>query len=337
MDSVSQIALGAAVSVAVMGRHTPLGRAALWGAVCGTLPDLDALIDHGDAVRNMVLHRAETHAPFYLLLVSPLIAALIAVIHGDVRNFRRWWLAVTLVLVTHPLLDVMTIYGTQLGLPFTNHPYGVGSIFIIDPLYTLPLLVGVIAALRLRSTHGLRWNLAGIGLSCAYLVWGVAIQHQIRGTAEQQLRAAGVPFERLLATPTPFNSLLWRIVAVTPDGYLEGYRSIFDGDSVIAFARHERRPDLYESLKDHEPVARIAAFSHGFFAMQQRDRQVLISDLRMGQAPYFFFTFAVADVDTAALQPTPPQALRWRPPTGDGLAWLGRRIFDPKLPAPELR
>jgi inner membrane protein len=138
--------------------------------------------------------------------------------------------------------------------------------------------------------------------------------------------------------PTPFNSLLWRIVAVAPDGYLEGYRSILDGDSVIAFTRHERRPDLYESLQAHEPVARIAAFSHGFFAMQQREGQVLISDLRMGQAPYFFFTFAVANADaTAALQPTPPHALRWRPPTGDGLAWLGRRIFDPKLPAPEVR
>jgi inner membrane protein len=338
MDSVSQIALGAAVGVAVMGRHAPLSRSALWGAVCGTLPDLDALIDHGDAVRNMVLHRAETHAPFYLLLAAPLIAALIAVIHGDVRRYRRWWLAVTLVLVTHPLLDVMTIYGTQLGLPFTNYPYGVGSIFIIDPLYTLPLLAGVIAALRLQDDRGLRWNLAGIGLSCAYLAWGVAVQHQVRGTAEKQLRADGVPAERLLATPTPFNSLLWRIVAVTPDSYLEGYRSIFDGDSAISFTVYERRPDLHEPLRDHEPVARIAAFSHGFFAMQLRTGQVLISDLRMGQAPYFFFTFAVADVDEAAvLQPTPARAQHWRPPAADGLAWLGRRIFDPKLPAPELR
>lgn len=338
MDSLSQIALGAAVSVAVMGRHTPLPRAAVWGAVLGTLPDLDALIDHGDAVRNMVLHRTESHAPFYLVLVAPLIAALIAVLHGEARLFRRWWLAVTLVLVTHPLLDVMTIYGTQLGLPFTSHPYGVGSIFIIDPLYTLPLIVGVIAALRLHDERGLRWNLTGIGLSCAYLAWGVFLQQQVRDTAEQQLRAEGAPVIQLLATPTPFNSLLWRVVAVTPDHYLEGFRSIFDGDEAIRFTRHERRPDLYEALKAHEPVARIAAFSHGYFAMQERDGQTLISDLRMGQAPYFFFTFAVAAADdSAVLQPLTPQPMRWRPPAGEGLAWLGRRIFDPKLPAPELR
>ena len=338
MDSVSQIALGAAVSVAVMGRHTSLGRAALWGAVCGTLPDLDALIDHGDAVRNMVLHRAETHAPFYLVLAAPLLAALIAMLHGEARLFRRWWLAVTLVLVTHPLLDVMTIYGTQLGLPFTNHPYGVGSIFIIDPLYTLPLVVGVIAALRLPDDDGLRWNLAGIALSCLYLAWGFTMQQQVRGIAAQQLQAQGLPVERLLATPTPFNSLLWRVVAVTPEAYLEGFRSILDGDEAIRFVRHERHPALYEALSAHEPVARIAAFSHGFFAMQEQGGQVLISDLRMGQAPYFFFTFAVANTnDGAAPTPAPPQPLRWRPPATAGMAWLGRRFFDPKLPAPEMR
>jgi len=38
--------------------------------VAGTLPDLDVLVDHGDPIRNMVLHRAETHAPIWLTLFS---------------------------------------------------------------------------------------------------------------------------------------------------------------------------------------------------------------------------------------------------------------------------
>uniref|UniRef100_UPI0025D85B24 metal-dependent hydrolase n=1 Tax=Rhodoferax sp. TaxID=50421 RepID=UPI0025D85B24 len=140
MDSLSQIALGAAVGVAIMGRRTAVWKAAAWGAVAGTLPDLDVIIDHGDPIRNMVLHRAETHAPFWLTLFSLPFAALVARLNGEWSLWRRWWLAMWLVLVTHPLLDAMTIYGTQLALPFSNRPYGVGSIFIIDPLYTLPLL-----------------------------------------------------------------------------------------------------------------------------------------------------------------------------------------------------
>ena len=70
MDSLSQLALGAAVSVAVMGRRTAVWKTVLWGAVAGTLPDLDVLIDQGDVIRNMVLHRAESHSIFWLTLFS---------------------------------------------------------------------------------------------------------------------------------------------------------------------------------------------------------------------------------------------------------------------------
>ena len=162
MDSVSQIALGAAVGVATMGRRTAVWKSALWGAVAGTLPDLDVLIDHGDPIRNMVLHRAETHALFWLSLFSLPMAAAVARLHDEWAQWRRWWLALWLVLLTHPLLDTMTVYGTQLALPFSNHPFGVGSIFIIDPLYTLPLLLGVGWALARRGGGGaLGVNAAG--------------------------------------------------------------------------------------------------------------------------------------------------------------------------------
>ena len=126
MDSLSQIALGSAVAIGVMGRRTAAWKAAAWGAVAGTLPDLDVVIDHGDALLNMVLHRAESHALLYLTLFAPLLAWGVSRLHGETHLFRRWTLALWLVLITHPLLDAMTVYGTQLLLPFTNHPYGVG-------------------------------------------------------------------------------------------------------------------------------------------------------------------------------------------------------------------
>ena len=71
MDSLSQIALGSAVGIAVMGRRTALWKAALWGGIVGTLPDLDAFIDHGDPISNMTLHRAERHAVFWQTLAAP--------------------------------------------------------------------------------------------------------------------------------------------------------------------------------------------------------------------------------------------------------------------------
>ena len=327
MDSVSQIALGAAVSVAVMGRRTALGRAAFWGAVCGTLPDLDALIDHGDPVLNMTLHRGESHALFWLALVSPFIALGIAKLHGEMDRLRRWWLAVLLALVTHPLLDVMTVYGTRLGLPFSDEPYGVDSVFIIDPLYTLPLVIGT--GLALLRRNGLRWNALGLVLSTLYLGWGVAAQALVRDTAERALAAQGLQFDALLVNPTAFNSLLWRVVAIEDGQSHEGYRSLLDGDAPLVFRSAPRRPDLYAALATHDPVARLAAFSDGFFEMQEHDGVVRIADLRMGQAPYYYFTFEVARREGNALVPTAARAAGGRVPIGNGLSWLLRRIGDP--------
>jgi inner membrane protein len=332
MDSLSQIALGSAVGVAVMGRRTSVWKAALWGAVCGTLPDLDAFIDHGDAVRNMTFHRAESHALFYLSLLSPLIAWLITRIHGEAAQFRRWWLAVWLMLITHPLLDWMTVYGTQLALPFTDHPFAVGSVFIIDPLYTLPLLVGVIAALAAQPARGLRWNATGLALSTAYLAWGVLAQQHVAAVAQDAIRQQGLQAQRVLVTPTAFNTILWRVLVVTPEGYSEGFYSLLDPDRQVRFDAFPRGEALYERFRGHWHVERIAWFSHGFFKMSERDGQVRITDLRMGQEPTYTFSFIVADPSHA--QSPLPRMVSERPDLRRALPWLWRRLQGELIPPP---
>ena len=109
MDSLSQIALGAAVSVAVMGRRTAVWKAALWGAVAGTLSDLDVLIDQGAAISNMVRHRAETHSLFWLTLFSLPFSVAMASLSREWALWRRWALVMWLALVTHPPLDAMRV------------------------------------------------------------------------------------------------------------------------------------------------------------------------------------------------------------------------------------
>ena len=335
MDSVSQIALGAAVGVATMGRRTAVWKAALWGAVAGTLPDLDVLIDQGDPIRDMVLHRAETHSLFWLSLFSLPLAAAVARLHGEWASWRRWWLALWLVLVTHPLLDAMTVYGTQLALPFSNHPFGVGSVFVIDPLYTLPLLVGAGWALATHgSGSGRVANAAGLVLSTAYLAWGVAAQQQVDRIARASLSAQGIAAERVLVTPTAFNSLLWRVVAVAGADYHEGFYSLLDATPRIAFDRFERGAALAAELQGIDGVQRIAAFSKGFYMLRQDGARVLISDLRMGQEPTYFFTFAVAERRSAPVPLAAPVQVGTRPDLARGLPWLWRRAWGAALPPP---
>jgi inner membrane protein len=352
MDSLTQLTLGAAIGVATMGRRTAAWKAALWGGVAGTLPDLDVLIDHGDPILNMVLHRAETHAPLWLTLFSLPFAAAVARLHGEWGLWRRWWLALWLALVTHPLLDTLTVYGTQLALPFTDRPFGVGSVFIIDPLVTLPWLVGVVWAVAAGfggragtagstrgATRGLRANRIGLALGCLYLAWGLVAQNLIEREARRDLAAQGLPAERVLVTPAPFNTLLWRIVAVDGESVHEGFRSFFDGPGPIRFLRYDQGAALRTLTQGHEGAGRVRAFSQGFYAYSAEAGRVRISDLRMGQYPGFVFSFELgackASDCRAGFEPlAAATSVGGRSDFGPAMRWLWQRMWGRAIDPP---
>ncbi len=364
MDSLTQAALGAAVGTAVLGRRAG-PKAALWGAVAGTLPDLDVFVPYGDPVRDFTFHRGTSHALFYLTLASPLIAWLIAKIHRDRANLGRWVLLVWAALVTHALLDAFTVYGTQLLLPFSDYPVGLGSIFIIDPLYTLPLLVGVLGALALRRTRpGLatRSNAAGLALSTLYLGWSVAAQAHIEGEVHRALAASPVEAGRVLVTPTPFNTLLWRVVVMDDRGFHEGFRSLLDDSADIELVHHESRTDLILALRETWHVQRLAWFSKGFYGVSLGSPDletavgsagsvaqllgvvpvataadiageagalpIVMSDLRMGQTPFFVFSFVVGVTDGESTVPVGGLQVPTQRPPVESLGWIWDRIRD---------
>ncbi len=322
MDSLSQIALGAAVSVAVFRHKQPVWQSAVLGAVVGTLPDLDVLISHGDPVSNMTYHRTESHALFYLTLISPLLAWLWLKICGKPTLFKTSLLAVWLVLITHPLLDMLTIYGTQLGLPFTDYPFGSGSVFIIDPLYTLPLLLGTGLVMAGRR---LRWNNIGLALGTAYLGFGLWAQQQVTTLALTQLPvAASNP--KLLVTATPFNTLLWRLLLVEDGQYFEAYYSLLDKTPVIQWQAYPRDAALLQMWRQQTAVARLNWFSHGFITLtKQSEQALLLTDLRMGMEPGYSFRF-VLPLDAQQQVIGVPEQLEM-PRDDRAFDWLYRRVL----------
>jgi inner membrane protein len=335
MDSVTQLVLGAAVGVAVMRRRTAVWKAALWGGVAGTLPDLDVLISHGDPVLDMVLHRAETHAPFWLTLFSLPFAAAVARLHGEWALWRRWWLALWLALVTHPLLDALTVYGTQLALPFSNYPFGQGSSFIIDPTVTLPWLVGLLVVLATGgSARGHKANLYGLAAGVAVLTLGVALQQQVERHARASLAAQGITAQRVLVVPAAFSVLLWRVTAVDAERFHEGFHSVFDPEGPMHFDSFDRGARFEGAIADNDRAQRIRRFSKGFYKLHERDGALVISDLRMGQEPGFSFAFAVARRGSD-WQPLPvPQAVGGRGDPGRAIAWWWRRQWGEVIPPP---
>ncbi len=321
-----------------MGRTRPVWQAALLGALVGTLPDLDVFIDKGDEIRNMVLHRAETHALLWQALAAPLIAAVLTAITGSRELYWRWLLMVVIGLFTHSWLDAMTVYGTRIGLPFTDHPFGTASLFIIDPLYTLPLLVGLLVALTWRGPRRRQWNTAGLLLSTLYAGWAVAAQAYVTTQVVATPEARGLPPERILVTPTPFNTLLWRVVLLDDEYYAEGYYSVLDPlvapARPIRFERLQRGADLEVRTANFTDANLVREFSKGFYSLADNGRQVTITDLRMGQHPHYAFTFAFAEHQSEPLRAIEPIRYRQRMPFDAGIEWLWQRLRGEDRPPP---
>lgn len=332
MDSLSQILLGASVAaVAVPAAHRRAALAA--GAALGTLPDLDSLplwLLTDDPVALMTLHRGASHS----LLVLPFVAWAIWWFFrrrgGRVAQApRRWFWAILLALVTHPLLDAFTVYGTQLLWPLPVRPVMWSSLFIIDPAYTLWLLLGVVVALlagpRIAARHALA---AGLALSTAYVGWSLAAKAMVDREAQRSLAAIGLADAPRFSVPMPLNTLLWRVVAMTPDGFVEGERSLVADSGPIRFRRHASDVQAFGDAGSVAAVRRLAWFNHGFMKARVQDGRLLLSDLRMGAEPDYSFTFAVAERDGEGWRAIPPEQLQWAVPRGDQLAVMWDRIWN---------
>jgi inner membrane protein len=330
LDSVTQAALGACVTAVCVPREHRR-KALLAGALLGTLPDLDVLIDFGDAVRNFTYHRGFSHSLFVLPGVAVLIWLALRRWWAPVRAAPRpWLLGIFLALVTHPLLDAHTAYGTQLLWPLALTPASWSTIFIIDPLYTLPLLAGVvaIAGWALRPAAG-KLLVAGLVMSSAYLGWTWVGKTLIEQEARIALTEAGIEFRAMFSTPTPLNSVLWRVVVLTDEGYAEGYDSLLIDEGRMAFTTYASDTLALDEAGDLWAVQRLRWFADDFVRADVEDDRLVITDLRMGAEPSYVFRHVVAERGNPHWTALPSERLMMLFGRGE-LTAVWRRILHPE-------
>lgn len=319
MDSLTQIVLGASVGEAALGRKIG-NKAPLLGALAGTLPDLDVLaFPFWNDVQQLTLHRSATHSILVLIPIALLFGSLCARFMKDAEpaDYRRLFLWAFL---THPLLDCFTTYGTQVFWPIWNEPVAWNVIFIIDPLYTLPLLLPLLLMMKRDREDPKRRRYVWFGLVISTSYLAVAGLHKLQADRAFRCRLEDRPaaVASLATIPTPFNIFLWRGLVKEGNRLEEGYYSLLAPGQEMTFVSLDHQPEFQELVSEEDGFRQLAAFSKGYFSLHQEENRLVYTDVRFGQKGYFVFRYDLGQIQDGQFQkeevtklprPTPPPGL----------------------------
>ena len=289
MDPITQSALGAALAQSV-ARPDDLRKAGLAGLLGGFLPDADVLIQSpSDPLLFLDYHRQFTHSLLFIPIGGALTAALCVLLLRDKSQFRRLLLPATLGWATHGLLDACTSYGTYLYWPFDLERVAWHVISIVDPIFTLALVAGVVLATRRKTTRAVRasllFGLAYLSLCCLQLERAQTVQAEL-------LVERGHKALRGEVKPSLGNNILFRSFYEN-DGmlYVDAVRvpwigspRVYPGESwpTLSLDEFQERHSLSDlHITD---IERFRYFSADFVVEDPRHKGVL-SDFRYAAVP----------------------------------------------------
>lgn len=177
--------------------------------------------------------------------------------------------------------------------------------FIIDPLYTLPLLAGI--GVALITGNGRRGPAWGLALSCAYLVFAFGAKQLVEQRLEPLLAEHGLQDAPRVVQPTPFNTLLWRATVVDGDAHHEVLIGLFDGATPPRLETYTRGAALESEALAIEQGRQLDWFAGPFLRYEAEmidGRETLTAtDLRLGFPGFHPFVFTLATREGGEWQP----------------------------------
>lgn len=288
MDLLTQALAGAVVARAGASRQRGKLAAGV-GAFAGLLPDADVLIrSSADPLLNLEYHRQFSHSLFFIPFGALVAAALAWLVLRNRASFATLFGFALLGYLPSGLLDAATTYGTQLLWPFSDARISWNIIAIIDPLFSLVLLIGLILALRRQSSWPAR---AAVALALAYLAVGVVQRDRVVDFTRQLAQQQGHRAERIEVKPTIGNLLLWRTIYESEGMfYVNGVRAglpsirVYPGGEIARVQPHMLDGQYGPDSVVGRDIRRFAAFSDRYLVWHPAESDVL-GDLRYSLRP----------------------------------------------------
>jgi inner membrane protein len=287
MDSLTHIVLGAAIGELVAGRR--LGKKALLiGAVANSLPDIDFVAGFWlDTSRDLCFHRGITHSVIGVAVLAGLLGWVARrVYRKGGMSMGSWVFFFWLELFTHIFIDAFNAYGTGWFEPFSSYRVCFNVLFVADPFFSVWLGAAALALVILRRGSGARrrWAWSGLGLSGVYLLFCLISKWRVDAAVERGMRAEGIRYQRYFTTPTPFNSLLWYVVAANSAGYFTGYRSVLDAPGRPMEMRWQpRNEEGLRAFGGRPDIGYLLRFARGYFTVGRMGDSTVFNVIRFGE------------------------------------------------------
>ncbi len=288
MDPLTQGVLGAALPQAVTKKRELLRKALPIGFISGMLPDLDVLItSKSDPLLYLEYHRQFSHSLIFIPFGGLIAALLLWPFFRKHLKFPQIYTFATLGYATHGLLDACTTYGTLLLWPFSDMRVSWNVISIIDPLFTLPILILILASAIKKSQR-----LAQIALAWAFLYLGFGLfQHErAKNFARDLAESRGHSWSRLDAKPSFANLWLWKLVYETEEHfYVDAVHvlispKLIPGEKIQKLVVERDFPDLDPNSTQRKDIERFRWFSNDYLAVHPGMPDV-IGDVRYSLIP----------------------------------------------------
>ena len=285
MDSLTQIVLGASVAEATLGKKIG-NKAIVLGAIAGTIPDLDIVTRFFvDDLTASVMHRGFSHSLIFPFVAAPLLAWILKKIYSNYTDvsFNDWFKMFFLAIITHPLLDAQTTWGTQLFWPL-EWRVAVENIFIIDPIYTLPFLTFLILTAfqdRLSKKRKL-YNSLGLIISSAYLLLTLSFKGVAHYNIAKGLEENNIEYKDINTRATYFNSILWSSQIELEDSYIFTYYSLFDKSKPVFTKKFAKNHNMLQPFIDDKKIQQLIILSNGHYLMTKENNELIFWNLKLG-------------------------------------------------------
>jgi inner membrane protein len=282
MDSITQGVLGAAVGEALLGKKTG-NKGAFIGAIIATVPDLDVILYlFYDKFEMLSIHRGFSHSIVFSIIGGLLMAFVLSKINGFKNlKFISLFLFVWLCLFTHILLDTFTAYGTQLLLPFSNKRLGFDSINVVDPVYTIPLILGLLLSLWVYKSKPDRskFNNYGLLISSFYLIFTLLNKDGVNTSISKRLSLESIEYSSLLTMPVGIANVNWSGVAKGTDSIYMVKHALFSNNNnpIDVFPINEE----YLNQVDKHVAEKMRWFAKGFYTVEKENEKVRIYNLQV--------------------------------------------------------